>query len=233
MALRIYITMKIPGPRHHRFWRSGRPWGAQFCKTEKPRHVYPPLGADIFDSGPKSVQNRANTCPKPAPNQPKPVQNRPKTSQNRSQTGQKPKYLLPGGYIRRRGRIYRHTYNHSIIFNVSCLAHDPPAHREAGPWQGGVSNTFIDQVRGCISIHRSWGHGCHQTLLNFIRFGAMDVTKPYKFIRFGAMDVTKPYKLIRFGAMDVTKPQKLGFGAMDGPIVNRRRPRCPRLAYPE
>jgi hypothetical protein len=30
----------------------------------------------------------------------------------------------------------------------------------------------------------------------FIRFGAMDVTKPYKFIVFGAMDVTKPYEFL-------------------------------------
>ncbi len=27
----------------------------------------------------------------------------------------------------------------------------------------------------------------------------------YKFIRFGAMDATKPYKFIRFGAMEVAK----------------------------
>ena len=36
-----------------------------------------------------------------------------------------------------------------------------------------------------------------------IRFGGMDVTKPYKFIGFGGMDVTKPYTFIWFGAMDV------------------------------
>ncbi len=34
----------------------------------------------------------------------------------------------------------------------------------------------------------------------FIRFGAMDVTKPYEFIGFGAMDVTTPYEFIGFGA---------------------------------
>ncbi len=34
----------------------------------------------------------------------------------------------------------------------------------------------------------------------FIRFGAMDVTKPSEFIRFGAMDVSKPYKFIGFGS---------------------------------
>ena len=34
----------------------------------------------------------------------------------------------------------------------------------------------------------------------FIRFGAMDVTKPCEFIGFGAMDVTKPYEFIGFGA---------------------------------
>ncbi len=38
--------------------------------------------------------------------------------------------------------------------------------------------------------------------MNFIGFGAMEVTKPYKFIRFGAMGVTKPYEFIGF----VTKP---------------------------
>jgi hypothetical protein len=37
----------------------------------------------------------------------------------------------------------------------------------------------------------------------FIGFGAMDVTKPYKCKGFGAI---KPYQFIRFGAMDVTKP---------------------------
>ena len=33
----------------------------------------------------------------------------------------------------------------------------------------------------------------------------MEVTKPY-IIRFGGMDVTKPYKCIGFGGVDVTKP---------------------------
>ena len=33
--------------------------------------------------------------------------------------------------------------------------------------------------------------------MNFIGFGAMDVTKPYEFIWFGAMDVTKPYEFYR------------------------------------
>ncbi len=32
----------------------------------------------------------------------------------------------------------------------------------------------------------------------FIRFGAMDGTKPYEFIRFGAMDATTPYEFIGF-----------------------------------
>ena len=44
------------------------------------------------------------------------------------------------------------------------------------------------------------------SLMNFIWFGAMDVTTSYEFIGFVAMDVTKPYAFIRFGAMDVTKP---------------------------
>ena len=34
--------------------------------------------------------------------------------------------------------------------------------------------------------------------MNFIVFGAMDVTKPYEFTGFGAMDVTKPYEFIGF-----------------------------------
>ncbi len=56
----------------------------------------------------------------------------------------------------------------------------------------------------------------------FIRFGAMDVTKPYEFIGFGAMDVTKPYKFIGFGAMDVTKTyQFIGFGAWCAPGLAR------------
>ncbi len=40
----------------------------------------------------------------------------------------------------------------------------------------------------------------HQTL-EFIGFGAMDVTKPYEFTGFGAMDVTKAYEFIGFGAL--------------------------------
>jgi hypothetical protein len=36
--------------------------------------------------------------------------------------------------------------------------------------------------------------------MNYIGFGAMDVTKPYEFIGFGAMEVTKPYEFIGFGA---------------------------------
>ncbi len=79
--------------------------------------------------------------------------------------------------------------------------------------------------------------------MKLIRFGAMDVTKPYKsimpwilqnhikFTRFGAMAVTKPYKIIRCGATYATKPythlhalgpwmlptsiQFIRFGAMD------------------
>ncbi len=45
------------------------------------------------------------------------------------------------------------------------------------------------------------------TPCEFIGFGAMDVTKPYKLMGFGglAMHVAKPYKFIGFGAMDVTK----------------------------
>jgi hypothetical protein len=42
----------------------------------------------------------------------------------------------------------------------------------------------------------------------FIRFGAIDVTKPCNLIGFGAMDVTKACTFIWFGAMDVTKPYK-------------------------
>ena len=33
-------------------------------------------------------------------------------------------------------------------------------------------------------------------IVTFIRFGAIDVTKPYKFIGVGAIDVTKPSKFI-------------------------------------
>ena len=46
-----------------------------------------------------------------------------------------------------------------------------------------------------------------------MRFGAMDVTKPYDFIWFGAMEVTKPYEFIGYGAMEVTKPYEfIGYG---------------------
>ena len=44
----------------------------------------------------------------------------------------------------------------------------------------------------------------------FLKFEAMDDTKPYEFVWFGAMDVTKPYEFIGFGAMDVTKPKLWG-----------------------
>ncbi len=37
--------------------------------------------------------------------------------------------------------------------------------------------------------------------MNFIGFGAIDVTKPYAFIGFGAIDVTNPYEFIGFGAL--------------------------------
>jgi hypothetical protein len=40
----------------------------------------------------------------------------------------------------------------------------------------------------------------------FVRFGAMDVTKPYEFIGFGAMDVTKPYQCIGLGDIHGRKP---------------------------
>ena len=54
--------------------------------------------------------------------------------------------------------------------------------------------------------------------IEFIRFGAMDVTKPYEFIKFGAMDGPKPHEFIKLGAMDGPKPYEfIGFGAMDGP----------------
>ncbi len=43
-----------------------------------------------------------------------------------------------------------------------------------------------------------------QSSSEFIRFGAMDFTKPYEFIRFGAMDVTKPYEFIGFGTISMT-----------------------------
>ena len=47
-----------------------------------------------------------------------------------------------------------------------------------------------------------------------MKFGAMEVTKPYQLIGFGAMEV--PYQFVRFGAMDVTKPyQFIWFGAME------------------
>ena len=63
--------------------------------------------------------------------------------------------------------------------------------------------------------------------MNFIGFGAMDVTRPYEFIGLVAMDVTNPYEFIGLvpwmspnpmiflglGAMDVTKPYEfIGFG---------------------
>ncbi len=52
--------------------------------------------------------------------------------------------------------------------------------------------------------------------LKALRFGALDVTKPYKFIGIGALGVTKPYEFIGIGAMDVTKPYEfIGIGAMD------------------
>ncbi len=35
----------------------------------------------------------------------------------------------------------------------------------------------------------------------FIRFGAMDVTKPYEFIRFGDLHGPKPYKFTGFGGV--------------------------------
>jgi hypothetical protein len=38
-------------------------------------------------------------------------------------------------------------------------------------------------------------------LINYIRFGAIDITKPYEFIGFGAMDATKPYEFTGFGAI--------------------------------
>ncbi len=58
--------------------------------------------------------------------------------------------------------------------------------------------------------------------MNFIRFGAMDVTKPCEFIRFGAMDVTKTCEFIRFGAMDVTKPcEFIGFWSWFTPVKFR------------
>ncbi len=56
-----------------------------------PPSLYPPLGTDIFDSGPNPAQNR-----------PKPTHNRPKTSPNLSKTGQKTQYSILGGYIRHR-----------------------------------------------------------------------------------------------------------------------------------
>ena len=34
---------------------------------------------------------------------------------------------------------------------------------------------------------------------------------PLEFVGFGAMDVTKPYEFVGFGAVDVTKPNELGF----------------------
>ncbi len=40
------------------------------------------------------------------------------------------------------------------------------------------------------------------TLHKFVRFGAMDVTKPNP----GAIEVTNPDGLMRFGAMDITEP---------------------------
>ncbi len=40
------------------------------------------------------------------------------------------------------------------------------------------------------------GHGCHQTLCEFVEFGAMYATKPYEFIGFGAMDATKPCEFV-------------------------------------
>jgi hypothetical protein len=37
--------------------------------------------------------------------------------------------------------------------------------------------------------------------MNFMRFGAMDVTKPFEFIGFGAMDVAKPHEFIGLGPL--------------------------------
>ncbi len=38
--------------------------------------------------------------------------------------------------------------------------------------------------------------------MNFIGFGAMEVTKSYEFIGFGAMEVTKPCEFIGFGSTE-------------------------------
>ncbi len=57
-----------------------------------------------------------------------------------------------------------------------------------------------------------------------MRFGAIDVTKPYEFIRFGAIDVTKLYDFIRF-------PPLRGFGpsAVERSCWTRARSRWWRM----
>ena len=56
------------------------------------------------------------------------------------------------------------------------------------------------------------------TLHKFVRFGAMDVTKPNPgaIERFGAMDITEHRKSRGVGDKDVTKPcEFIGFGVID------------------
>ncbi len=71
--------------------------------------------------------------------------------------------------------------------------------RHSGPRAQTPKTT--DFPRGYIYIYK------------FIRFGAIDITKPYRFIGFGAIDITKAYKFKGFGAIDITKPS--------GPHVSR------------
>jgi hypothetical protein len=64
------------------------------AKTTPQAGVYPLLGTDIFDSGPKPVQNRPKTGQnrfQTGPNRPKTIQDHPKTVQHR----QKPKSPKP------------------------------------------------------------------------------------------------------------------------------------------
>ncbi len=61
--------------------------------TQLTTRPHPPLGADIFGSGPKPAQNLPKTCRKQPKTCPTPAQTGPKPDQ-------KPKSSTPGGYIR-------------------------------------------------------------------------------------------------------------------------------------
>ncbi len=93
---------QAPGPSQIDRTRRAVPGAPNICLETPPRPIlsqlYPPLGADIFDSWPKPAQNR-----------PKPAQTRPKPSQNRSKpvkTGPKQVQNLPKTKIFDSGQIY-------------------------------------------------------------------------------------------------------------------------------